>query len=431
MRILIVNPPSPKNDLIIGRKRQPLCLAWIASILKHNGHSVELIDMNALDMENLAINKNYDWAIITSAPIDRWETPYLDYSEAIKIIKICKNKKIKTVLVGPHGTVTPELILRQVLELDVVVRGEPERTVEELIAKTSLADIKGISYITNNQFVHNPDRELFDLNTLPLPAYELLPMEKYYYNVKDFPKPFTIMETSRGCPHQCIFCFKAMHGNIYRTRTPENVIEELKYLVNNFGVKSIYFQDLEFTLDRERVIKICQLIRKNKLEIQWACASRVQDADEELLKIMKDAGCKSISFGVESLSPTILKNIKKGITIEKIAWAHHNCKKVGINFNSFFTEGHLGETNLTIEESFKNALKYKIDHPSKRGVVIPYPGTQLFRIAEQEGMIKGNDWWQEAKRLQGKVHAGNFKRKTIKIWLCLILIKLYFKIFKK
>jgi len=431
MKILIVNPPPPKNDLIAGRKRQPLSLAWIASILKREGHSIELVDMNALGIENLKINKNYDWAVVASAPLDRWETPYLDYSEAIKIIRICKKKKIKTVLIGPHGTVTPELILKQVPEIDIIVRGEPEETVKDIISGKPKEEIKGISYIKNNHFVHNPNRELLDLNNLPLPAYELLPMEKYYYNVKDFPRPFTIMETSRGCPYRCIFCFKVMHGNVYRVRTPENVIKEIKYLVKNFGVKSIYFQDLEFTLDRERVIKICQLIKQNKLKIHWACASRAQDVDEELLKAMKSAGCKSISFGVESLSPTILKNIKKGVMPEKIAEAHYLCQKTGINFNGFYTIGHPGENTATVEESLERAFRYKINHPRKRSIVIPYPGTQLFKIAEEKGMVKKDDLWQEAKRLRGKINTHNFQRKTIKAWLYLIMIKIYFKIFKK
>ena len=222
-----------------------------------------------------------------------------------------------------------------------------------------------------------------------------------------------------------------MHGNVYRVRTPENVIKEIKYLVKNFGVKSIYFQDLEFTLDRERVIKICQLIKQNKLKIHWACASRAQDVDEELLKAMKSAGCKSISFGVESLSPTILKNIKKGVMPEKIAEAHYLCQKTGINFNGFYTIGHPGENTATVEESLERAFRYKINHPRKRSIVIPYPGTQLFKIAEEKGMVKKDDLWQEAKRLRGKINTHNFQRKTIKAWLYLIMIKIYFKIFKK
>lgn len=431
MKVLLVNPISPKNDLISGRKRQPLCLAWIASILRQNGHFVDLMDMNALERQILPLDRGYDWVVVTSSPLDRWETPYLDYSEAIKTIKKCKHKNIKTILIGPHGTVTPELILQQAPEIDIIVRGEPERTVEEIISGASLERIKGISYIKNKHIQHNPDSEPIDLNILPIPAYDLLPMDKYEYNVKDFPQPFTIMETSRGCPHQCIFCFKAMHGTTYRARTPENVIKEIKYLVDNFGIKSIYFQDLEFTLDRKRVIEICRLIKQNGFKIHWACASRVQDADEELLKAMKDAGCESISFGVESLSPIILKNIRKGVTPEEIAWASRNCKKTGINFNSFFTEGHPGETSKTVEEFFRNAFRYKIKPRRKRLAVIPYPGTQLFKIAQDKGMIKEDNWWQEAKRLQGKVGTGDFRKKTIKSWLYFILTKLYFKFFKK
>ncbi|MBD3207963.1 MAG: radical SAM protein [Candidatus Nealsonbacteria bacterium] len=428
MRILIVNPPPPKESVIKGgRKRPPLSLAWIASILREEGNFVEIFDMNALRLRELEIDKKFDWLIITSAPLDRWETPYLDYSEAIKIVKKAKNNGIRTILIGPHGTVTPEQLLKDSPEIDFIVRGEPERTVEEIVSGEIKSKIKGISYFQNGKFFHNENGELIELDELPLPAYDLLPMEKYNYNVKDFPKPFTIMETSRGCPYRCIFCFKAMHGKGYRVRSPEKVIEEIKYLVREFGIKSIYFQDLEFTLNRERVMDICKSIIKNNIKISWACASRVNDVDLELLKTMKKAGCKNISFGVESLSPIILEKIKKGTSLKEIARAYNLCQEAGINFNGFYTVGHPGESAKTVEESFKNAFKYKINYPKKSALVVPYPGTQLFKMAKEKGLIKGENLWLEAKLLRGRIDTGDFERKTLKTWLYYLLIKILYK----
>lgn len=398
MKILIVNPSS---DLVVNRKRQPLSLAWIASILRNSGYFIKLIDMNALGVKNIEVDDEYDWLVITSAPLDRWETPRLDYSGAIKIVKFCKEKGIKTILIGPHGTVTPELILKQFPEIDIIVRGEPEKTVEEIISGAPVTVIRGISYYKDGKITHNPDRELIDLNELPIPAYDVLPMEKYHYNVSDFPKPFTIIESSRGCPYRCVFCFKAMHGNLYRPRTPENVIKEIEYLVNNFNIKSIYFQDLEFTLDKERVIKICQLIRQNNWDISWGCASRVQDIDEELLMNMKLAGCKIISFGVESLSNSILNNIKKGVKREKVKEVKKMCDKHGITFNPFYTQGHIGESKETIIESLRYARLIGLSHPLHPGKIIPYPGTELFDAGKIDIQRIG---WRGLEFVAGKVN---------------------------
>jgi len=430
VKIAVINPTAPKNDMLKGRFRQPLGLAWITSILKNDELNVELIDMNALQTEGTPIVDKVTHLIITSSPIDRWETPYLNLENVFKIIKEYKKEGAVTILTGPHGTLTPDQMFKDCPETDIIMRGEAEATVKDLFKNLEhLSRVKGISYKTKGKIEHNEKRELIeDLDTLPIPAYNQLPMDKYHYNVAQelLPSPFTIIETSKGCPYRCVFCLKAMHGGTkYRVRSPENVIEELKYLKENFGLKSFYTQDLEFTIDEERVIKICKLMIDEKLDLSWACTSRVNDVTDELLGWLKKAGCKSISFGIESLSKKILNNVKKGTTPEMIQNALKLCKKHEILFNRFYTQGHLGETKKTMEESLKNALKYKIPHPLDRGAkIIPYPGTEVYEKAKEEGLVKTGTW-EEVGELAGKVGTEKgYDKPTLKSLYYFLLLRL-------
>jgi len=405
-------------------------LAGIASILRNKGHEIKLIDMNAMEMETSPVVHETEYLIITSSPMDRWETPYLDLTNAYKVIKTYKDIGAKIILTGPHGTLTPDEIFSKSKDIDIILRGETEETVSELFEHLDdLKTVKGLSYRDKGKIAHNEDRELIkDLDVLPLPAYDLLPMDKYNYNVNEdlLPSPFTIVETSRGCPYNCIFCLKVMHGGRkYRVKSPEKVIEELKYLQDKFQIKSVYFQDLEFTIDKDRVRKICDLMAKKGIKLNWACAARVNDMDDSLVEIMAKAGCKSISFGVESLSRKILNNIQKGTTPEMIANAYEICRKHGVNPNSFYTQGHYGETKATMTESLKNAYKFNIPHPLNRGAeIIPYPGTQLFEMGKKEGVIKEGTW-DEIKQLRGKIGTEpDYKKTTLKALSYFILAKI-------
>lgn len=387
------------------RPRQPLGLAWISAVLRKEGHHTKLIDMSILEKDTSNIIEGTTHLIITSSPLDRWETPYLDLSTFYTLIKNYKKIGSKVIVTGPHGTVTPDLLLDECPEIDIIMRGEAEETVKDLFKNfDNLENILGISFRKDGKNIHNPARPLIeDLNTLPLPDYEQLPMDKYVYG-DALPGPFTIMESSRGCPYQCVFCLKAMHGGRkYRVRTPENIIHEIEYLQKNFGIKSIYFQDLEFTILRPRVHTFCDLMIEKGITLNWSCASRVNDADEKMFAHMKEAGCKSISFGVESMAPEVLKKTKKGTTPEMIKNAYDICQKTGINFNAFYTQGHPGETKETMAESLKQGWKMGIPHPLDRGAkIIPYPGTELYERAKEQGLIKDGTW-EEVANLRGKV----------------------------
>lgn len=405
MKIILINPKyKGARNIIRHRPRQPLSLAIIANILRDGGHAVCLQDLNVKNSfasENLT---QYGSAIVTTAAIDRWETPYLDYQQAFNMVKRCKVRGLQTIIIGPHGTVTPKLLFEQSSYIDIIVRGEPEGTIKEIFSGKPLEKVQGISYRDKHGIHHNLDGEYLDnLDELPFPAYDLLNMNEYRYNDdRILPPPFSIVESGRGCPMGCIFCLRVMHGRKYRARSSRLVVDELELLVKDYGIRSIYFQDLEFTLDEQRVKEICKEINKRGLRLRWGAAARVTDVNRELLDAMKGAGCVILAFGVESLSPKVLQTAKKGTTIKSIIKAYRLCEEIGIEFKGFWIAGLPGENTKTLEESMQLAIEYNIPHPMGKGLVIPYPGTQLYEMAKEQGLVNEGTW-EEVAKLRGKV----------------------------
>jgi len=222
-------------------------------------------------------------------------------------------------------------------------------------------------------------------------------MHLYHYTTADLPAPFSLMLTSRGCPGQCIFCLKKMMAGKYRARSSENVYQEIKYLVDNFGIKSIYFQDWEFLVDRERVKELCQLlIKAPDLEIVWGCSARATSLDSETIILMKKAGCVLINFGYESGSPEILKASKKGVSAEKMTEVVNLCREQNINIRSFCLVNLPGENKETLKESAKFIIQNNLNVPHIN-VPIPYPGTELAEMVSCTS-------WQEALERTGKVN---------------------------
>jgi len=407
-KVLIINPDYRNaGDKIKYRPRQPLSLLYIVSILEQEaGCRVSFYDLNHESID-LAAAKKCDTLITTTTPLDRWETPYYDYSPTLKLIEKIKeqNLGITTVLTGAHGTLTPELLFSECSQLDIIVRGEPEDTVRSL-AIEQVESVKGISYRRGNRVIHNENREKpVELDRLPLPAYDRIDFNRYEFNDSTLlPKPFSIIESSRGCPYKCIFCSKAMHGSRFRFRSAESVIKELQLLQEKGGVRSVYFQDLEFTINRNRVIELCGEMIAKELKLAWGCAARCTDVDRELLLAMKRAGCRFISFGVESLNDQILRKINKGITFEDIKKAKDLCEEVGVKFKSFTLIGFPDETRITVALSLLRSIIYGINYKVKSAKVRPYPGTDLYEMAVRKGLADENtNPWSLLDRIEGAV----------------------------
>lgn len=413
MRIFILNPFLFSGELSSkARKRQPLSEAYIASLLRQD-HEVKLLDANALNLsitDTIAeLNKfNPEVLILTSTPIDRWEVPSHVHIKLLinNLIKIIDQAKIpQTILTGTHGSVMPEWILKK-SKIDFVVRNEPELIVVELIKaldhKTDLSVVKGISYIKDGQVVNNPTAERNrHLDDLPFPAFDLLPMEEYSYTYPDIPKPFALMMSSRGCPFNCTYCLKVMMDKFYIVRSPENVIKEIQYLVENFGIKGIYFQDWEFVIDRQRVVAICDLILKKHIHIKWGCNARVPDLDDELVKKMKEAGCVRVNIGFESGSQKVLDKAKKNIKISQTKKAIEILRKYHLVTGLYSILNLPGEDRQTIKETEKFLAENNLKTMCEPNLPIPYFGTELYEMLKKQA---GKEFdWENLEKYAGKV----------------------------
>ena len=230
----------------------------------------------------------------------------------------------------------------------------------------------------------------FDYDSIPMPAYDLLPPLNNYYVRTKHGAPYTTIHTSKGCPYGCIYCTVA--GTKWNPKSAKTVFKEIKYLYVNHGVKTISFFDETFTYDYDRVTEICNQLIDDQIMVTWYCNTRSNKVNLELLKLMREAGCKGISLGVESGSQTILNNAKKGTTVEQNEQAIAAAKKAGIKTYCSFMFGLPGENWDTIKETI-DFVKRTCPNGAQFNVVVPYPGTKLFDLAKENGWISLKiDW---------------------------------------
>lgn len=382
--IIFVNPWQYSEKEIISRAWPPLSLANCAAMLRERGFNVSIIDANAErlkpeEVSNRVRLSDAKKVFITSTPIDRWQCPYIDSSpfiECVKSIKAaCKGTKTELYVMGTHGTVEPKRVL-DITKVNAVIIGEPELTVLKICEKDSLENVNGICYKDGNEIVIKRENMLLDLNELPLPAFDLLPMKKYFYELLG--KDFTLLEASRGCPFNCIFCLKKMYGSGYRKKSVEKIIKDIEYAMKN-NIKNVYFIDLEFTVDRNLVVELCDFLvkkRKEGYEFNWCCQTRADTVDRKLLQKMHDAGCKLIHFGIESGSQRMIKIMNKGANLKRIEEGVKATMSVGIEAACFFMFGLPTETKSERKETIEFAKKLNPTYASFH-VAIPYTGTEF------------------------------------------------------
>ncbi len=308
--------------------------------------------------------------------------------QARSVSKLLRRVGIKTMYGGPNATVNWE---RYIEDFDIIVKGEGELTVNEILNHIAegkeLNDIQGIVFRQDGNTINNPDRGFIpDLDTLKYPARELLDLAKYLREAKPFldVHPVDTMVSSRGCPFACTFCSsKYFWKRTYRARKPEAVIEEIRYLMDKFGTKGIYFREDLFTVSKERTLEFCKLIKP--LGIDWMCESRVDTVDEEMLETMKGAGCKAIDCGIESCSNKTLKLIGKGITLEQAKKTIELCKRIGIFIGGSFMIGFPHETKEDILENLSQAHALGLDYTSVSRLV-GIPRSELYETISKEGL---------------------------------------------
>lgn len=393
MKILLINPSFKQMYgalRVVATDYPPLGLAYLAAVLEKAKHDVKIIDMSINqmsknDLTKFLKNNNFDIIGISfSTPVAK--TAY----DLIKAIK--SNTDDKIILGGPHPTAMPEEGLKK--GADIVVRGEAEQTIVDLITNIkSLHKVKGISYVNKNKVIHNPDRGLIqDLDTIPFPARHLLDNNKYDF-LDARKKPIGTILTSRGCPFNCIYCCKNIYGKSFRKRSPKNVVDEMQEMIEKYGIKEIHILDDAFTTNKDHAIKICQEIIKRNLQIQLMIANgiRVDTVDAQMLKIMKKAGLYSIAFGVESGSQRVLDSINKNILIKQIKKAFKLSKALNLETWGFFMLGLPEDTIESMQKTIRLSLKLDPDI-AKFFITIPLPGSPLYSQLHKQEKIIAKTW---------------------------------------
>jgi len=365
MKTLLINPEAPKVIPSVGGHGNVLSLglAYIAAVLEQY-HEVEVIDNNVEKLNRDQLKRRIEQINpeVIGATSDSFS-----FSNAKDIATIAKetDKNIIVVVGGPHPNVWPKKSLEDNC-FDISVYGEGEATAVELWEKLEKGDdisnVDGIAYKKNGKIIVNPRRKLIEeLDSIPFPVRHLFPINKYPRRFLDLrTMPGDTISTSRGCPYSCNYCSnRIIYGRIYRYRSPENIVNEIALLVKEYGTKAIYFREDIFTINKKRVIGICDEIRNRGIKIDWACESRVDTVDGEMLNSMKDAGCKTVWFGVESGSQEMLDRLNKQITVQQVKKTFDLCRKVGIRAGASFMIGIPGETVENIHKTIDFACSLK------------------------------------------------------------------------
>jgi len=395
MKIVLVKPRyfDHKHRFYFTICIPPIGLTYLASSLLEAGHDVSILDMEALRMDESGFYRYLKENNPDIVGIDV-RTPLVN--KAAKLASITKeySNDIKVVIGGPHLFIMPKDALEIIKNADFGLRGECEYTLVELIEGISLnknfdelQNIEGICYrLNDNFFISDKVPLIKDLNILPMPAHYLLPIEKYFDDFVRGEKYYSIM-TARGCRYRCIFCGQALlYGRKMRIRSVANVLEEIEILVKKYDIRYISFVDATFNYSIERAISICREIIKRKLRFDWRIKARVDLVNYEMLSLMKEAGCKLISYGVESASNDTLKYLKKGYTINDVRYAFKLTKEVGINICGYFLLGSLNESKNDCLATIKfakelNPLFAQFMFP------LPLPGTELYQNLKKKNIL--------------------------------------------
>lgn len=398
----------------------PLGISYVAAVLEKNGYKTRIIDRGIINVKN---NENIAVVNDVTKKILEKENPRIvgisattalipDAYETAKLVKrILPNCLV--VLGGTHATILPVKTLEECREIDVVVRGEGEFTFLDLVKNKNFDNVKGICYRKNNKIITNPAREPIEaLDELPFPARHLLDM-KFYTSIHNIVIRGVIAKathifTIRGCPYKCSFCAgSAAFGRKLRYHSVDYVIKEIKHLILKYKVKGIYFAEDMFLSNRQRATELCNALIKEGLnkKIVWCAQVRVNSVDEDILRLMKKAGCVQVEYGFESGSQKMLDIMKKHTTADQNYTAARLARKVGLRFLADIIVGIPGEEK---EDFIKTTSLIRETKPDVIGfnIFIPLPGSELFDMLQSKGLINP-DWGKfNVDNTTGKSHFG-------------------------
>ena len=433
MKVLLINPPQtfyhgsepPAGNLPIG-------LMYIAAVLEKTGYKPEILDAFMADS---TFQKNGD-TISVGLPFEQIKQeihrrkpdivgiagPFTCQIEnSVKISNLAKevDPSILTVMGGPHVTIVPKDFLKEAKNVDIVVMGEGEYTMLDVASffegKKQLNEIPGIAYRQNEKVALNLPRPFIkNLDELPYPAYDLVNMEQYLnpkkIGYRSFRDRAISMITSRGCPFNCCFCSVHLHmGRGFRAHSASYVIKHIQYVVEKFKVKNVFFEDDNLTLDLARFEAICDGIIASKIKIGWETPNgvRADCLNLNLLKKMKQSGCQSVFFGVESGDQQILDNvIRKSLDLNRVVEVAKICRDIGLKTGAFYIIGFPGEKKENMQKTVDFALRLKRDFDVGMHLFMATPsyGTRLYEECKAKGYIQENLTWNsfaEARQPKG------------------------------
>ena len=384
MILLMTTAPPEKAVWYLGKRLPPIGLMYVAAALEKAGFEVQMLDNYLMkkplaEVKQLVLSLNPQIVGITCGSAT--------YSRCVETAKAIKEAvpNCKIVVGGWHASYVPDSLLVNP-EIDYVVMGEGERAMTQLAEcitsgnESAATTIPGVACRHQEKNIKNPPEFIENMDEIPYPARHLLPLELYdrtieYLNVK----PADVMSVSRGCVFNCGFCeTRKLWGNICRAFSPQRIIDEIMDLQGKYGTKGIYFINDNFTLRKKETIELCNLMLKNKLDLEWVCDTRVDLVNQELLEAMSKAGCKTIWFGVESGSPRMLQRIGRNTTLEQIETAFKLCRRNGIQTACSFMLGMPDETLKDMEASLKFAKKLDPDW-CVFNVFIANPDSRLYQ----------------------------------------------------
>lgn len=403
------DPPPPRLILIRVNERlgvhpfltesnvsgvyPPLGIAYIAAAAKAAGALVSIIDAHALNLsfenlENMIRRYRPDMVGITSTTFN-WAV----VMTLANRLKISMPDKI-IFAGGPQMSLYPEQCLKAP-GLDGVIIGEGEQPIARIVdhfrKQRTLAGIAGTIFKSKGKLVAGASQDCeTNLDALPMPAVDLLPLHRYY--ALTLPRPFLSIVTSRGCPYKCTYCSQVYVGGKYREHSAQRVLAEIERGVQTFGAKEIIFFDETFTVNKKRISEICRGITDKGIKVSWNIRTRGDLLDESILQMMRKAGCHSIHVGIESGSPRIQKLMKKNLDLVKVARTLAAARNLGMETRGYFMLGFPGETLAEIIQTIQLSLDLPLDWASYT-ITTPHPGTDIYFDGMSRGLF-GGDYWE-------------------------------------
>jgi anaerobic magnesium-protoporphyrin IX monomethyl ester cyclase len=428
--VLLIYPFfKPRRDRSVFRF-PPLGVGYIAASLQKAGHDVNLVDCTFLDRKE-ALRK----ALAVKAEVVGIYCMVTMVDDCFWFAEHLRPHSPLLVAGGPLPTCDPEPFLEY---FDVVVRGEGEQTMQELLRafeeQAELAEIAGIVYrkkddqLAKGKVIYATEREFTkELDRVPFPARELFPNDSYIrYGRKKYGYTITTVMSTRGCPFRCEFCSNVVFGGSYRERSPQNVVDEIEGVLA-LGYDRISFADDVFTMKKERVIGVCREIRRRGLDFTWECLGRVDALDYPTALEMKEAGCTRIFFGIESGNDQILKLMNKKITTGEACQAVNAAHRAGLQVGAFFIICYPGDTDDTVLETLHFATALPLDY---LGLSMPYPlpGTDLY-IRTRSRIIR--EWHPEDSLFGSHVLIFDADFSELKMWFGIMKGHAQFEIKRK